>query len=434
MAQRKWIIATVVAALLAGCAEREVILQGEREELRGEAPQLELPSETRAIRLASESANSSWTHRHGSQKFRTAHPALAVSPNLAWTADIGEGEGRRQRISTDPVIADGRIFTIDSAATLVATGTDGARLWSFDMTPKGDKSNDASGGGLALAEGKLFVTNGFGRLYAIDPASGEVLWEQRLGATGSGSPTVFGGLVYVISGDDLAWALDTDTGRIEWQLSSTPDVNNLQVPSAPAITDKFVIFGFGSGEVQAAFRKGGLRFWDAGVQGRRVGRALSSVGDISGDPVVVGNTVYVGNHSGRLVALDLDTGVRKWTVEEGALSPVWPAGGSLFLVNEQNQLIRLDAATGDAIWAKRLPDFIKPKPKRQVRRYGHYGPVIAGGTLWVASSDGTLNGFDPTSGELLRSVDLPHGASSNPIVAGNTLYVVNKKGELLAFR
>lgn len=434
MAQRNWIIAAAVAALLSACADREVILQGEREELRGEIPQLELPSETRAIRLAAQSSNSAWTHRHGTQKFRTAHPALATAPDLAWSADIGEGEGRRQRISTDPVIADGRIFTIDSAATLVATSTAGARLWSLDMTPAGDKSNDASGGGLALAEGKLFVTNGFGRLLALDPASGEVLWEQRLGATGSGAPTVFGGLVYVISGDDLAWALDADTGRIEWQLSSTPDVNNLQVPSAPAVTDKFVVFGFGSGEVQAAFRKGGLRFWDAGVQGGRVGRALSTVGDISGDPVVSGKTIYVGNHSGRLVALDVDTGERKWTVEEGSLGPVWPAGDSVFLVNEQNQLVRLEAGTGETIWAKRLPDFIKPKPKRQVRRYGHYGPVIAGGWLWVASSDGTLNAFDPTSGELHRSVELPHGASSNPVVAGNTLYVVNKKGELLAFR
>jgi outer membrane protein assembly factor BamB len=161
---------------------------------------------------------------------------------------------------------------------------------------------------------------------------------------------------------------------------------------------------------------------------------LSTVGDISGDPVVFGNTIYVGNHSGRLVALNADTGSRKWTVEEGALSPVWPAGDSLFLVNEQNQLVRLEAKTGETIWAKRLPDFIKPKPKRQVRRYGHYGPVLAGGWLWVASSDGTLNAFDPESGALHRSVELPHGASSNPVVAGNTLYVVNKKGELLAFR
>lgn len=65
MAQRKWIIAAAVAALVSACAEREIILTGEREELRGAAPQVELPSETRAIRLAAQSSNASWTHRHG---------------------------------------------------------------------------------------------------------------------------------------------------------------------------------------------------------------------------------------------------------------------------------------------------------------------------------------------------------------------------------
>lgn len=434
VAHSNWIIATVVATLVAGCADREVILTGKREELRGEAPVIELPSETRSIRLAGQSNNAEWTHRIGTPKYRTSHPALTATPTLAWSASIGEGEKRRQRISTDPIVADGRIFTVDSTATLTATSTSGARLWSIDMTPAGDKPNEASGGGLAIAGGKLYVTTGFGRLLAVDPTSGEVLWEQRLGAVGNGSPTVYGGLVYVVSGDDLAWALDADTGRIEWQLSSSPDVNNLQVPSAPAVSDKFVVFGFGSGELQAAFRKGGLRFWDAGIQGQRVGRALSTVGDISGDPVIVGKTVYAANHSGRLVALDLDTGARKWTAEEGALSPVWPAGDSLFLVNEQNQLVRIDASNGEIIWAKRLPDFVKDRPRRQVRRFGHFGPVLAGGQLVVASSDGQLRSFDPASGDLIRTTEIPGGATSNPVVAGGTLYVVNKKGELLAFR
>ena len=36
------------------------------------------------------------------------------------------------------------------------------------------------------------------------------------------------------------------------------DVNNRIGSTAPAVSDKFALFGFGSGEVQAVFRKGGL--------------------------------------------------------------------------------------------------------------------------------------------------------------------------------
>jgi outer membrane protein assembly factor BamB len=103
-------------------------------------------------------------------------------------------------------------------------------------------------------------------------------------------------------------------------------------------------------------------------------------------------------------------------------------------VNEQNQLVRVDARDGSSIWEKDLPDFQKDRPRRQVARYAHFGPVLAGGTLWVASSDGVLRGYAPTSGELIRTIAIPGGAATNPVVAGRTLYVVNKKGELLAFR
>ena len=110
------------------------------------------------------------------------------------------------------------------------------------------------------------------------------------------------------------------------------------------------------------------------------------------------------------------------------------AGGDLFFVNEQNQLVRLNASDGSHVWVKGLPDFVKARPRRQVARYAHYGPVLSGGRLYVASSDDTLRAFDPASGEMVYSTAIPGGAASSPIVVDGTLYVVSKKGQLLAFR
>lgn len=427
-------------AVLAGCAEKEDILVGKREDIyavvgSGAAPETAMPENRElAIRMPAAKANAEWTHGIGSPMYRTDNPALGVAPSLVWSADIGTGDTKRNRIVADPVVAGGRVFTLDSHATVAATSTDGAAVWHRDLTPPRDSSNEATGGGLAYGDAKLFVTSGFGILSALDPATGDVLWQQNLLASGSGAPTYYKGLVYVTSGDETAWAIEADTGRIRWQMTALPDTGNILGAPAPAVNGKFAIFGYGDGEVQAAFRQGGMRHWTSQLAGSQRNRALSTLNDITGDPVIDGNTVFVGSNAGRMVALDLQTGERKWTAREGATSAMWPAGGSVFAINQQNQLVRLDARDGSRIWAVDLPNYKKFTQRKASEIYAQYGPIVAGGRVVVASNDGKLRFFDPTNGKEVYSTVVPGGATTSAVVAGRTLYIVSSKGQLHAFR
>jgi outer membrane protein assembly factor BamB len=435
-----------VAMLLAGCAKKDPILPGQREGLRevlstdqAEAATSEVvgasgPNLTEAVRLPAPTVNADWTQRIGTPATRVANPALGAAPSLIWSASIGAGDGARRRITADPVVAGGRVFAMDANGQVSAHSTSGAALWSTTLVPATDSPSDGSGGGLAFGDGKLFASTGFGRISALDPATGNQVWKQELLETGTATPTVFGKLVYIVAGDETAWALDTDTGRIEWRLGATPNANNMVGGPAPAISDKYAVFAFGSGEVQGAFRKGGLRLWDATVAGRRDGLAQSNLTSIVGDPVIRGERVYVGNQSGRMSALKLANGARIWTANEGPMNPVVATDDSVFLVSDKNELVRLRAADGSRVWGAKLPFFVKSKPKRQAEVFAHYGPIMAGGQLVVASNDGYLRFFDPASGALQRSVAVPGGATTNPVVAGGTLYVVGASGQLHAFR
>ncbi|PSL21680.1 PQQ-binding-like beta-propeller repeat protein [Shimia abyssi] len=434
MNNKTWIMAFVGMSLVASCAEKERILPGPREDLVGAATTERVENAAPAISLPAQTRNNEWTHRIGTPKYRVANAALSPTPSLVWETSIGKGESRKSRITADPVVAQGRIYTVDSESTLTATSLNGAELWTRDLATSRDKAGEASTGGIAYDGGKLFVTTGFGSLRAFDATTGADLWEQRFQAVGSGTPTVYGDLVYAVSGDATAWAMNTTTGKVDWQLLSIPDVQNVQSPSAPAINDRLAIIAYGSGEIQGAFRRGGVGRWNSSISGQRLGRATNTIADISGDPVIVGNSVYVANHSGRLVALDVNTGARLWTLGEGSFNPVFPAGGSLFMVSDENKLMRINASDGKIIWQQNLPLFVKNKPTRQAAIFAHYGPILAGGRLFVASSDEMLRAFDPQSGALVYSVELPGGAASNPVVAGGVLYVVNTKGKLLAFR
>lgn len=434
---------TAALCVLAACAEDQAILEGPREDVRAvfQDPQLAAPidqtnlvNQSRAISLGAPRQNASWTHTIGTPQYRSSHPALRAAPQLVWTAEIGEGDGRRQRITADPVVLGGRVFTLDAGAQVVATSTSGATLWTRDLTPAADAQGESTGGGLAVEGNTLYVSVGAGVLAALDTTSGAVRWTQQLEATGTGSPTVFGDNVYLTAGDETGLAVRKSDGRIQWRTGSTTTFNNVLGAPAPALTSQFAIFAFGSGDVQTVFRQGGLARWNATVVGRRPGRASSFTSDVTSAPVVSGNRVYVGNYSGRLAALDLASGDRLWTARDGALGPVWPAGDSLFAVTDLNELVRINAADGARIWGVALPNFTKTRPTRQSVTFTHNGPVVAGGRVIIASDDGLIRSYNPTDGSLLGTTQIDGGATTSPVVAGGTMYVVSAEGQLHAYR
>ena len=427
-----------MAATVAAC-EKEIILEGDRIDPRdvlsgadmAEAPPVPLQV---ALSLPGQVANADWPQRAGGPSHALVNAAIGDGLTQQWAASIGQGSGRKHKVSASPVVASGRIITLDSRARVTATGVNGATLWQADLTPAADRADDASGGGLAAADGKVFVTTGFSQLVALDAATGNKLWVQKFDAAVGGAPTVSEGVVYVVARDASSWAIDANTGKVIWQLPGVPGRAAMMGVSAPAVTDKAVIFPYSGGELAAALKKGGLPMWQSAVPGARPGRAYASISDLTGDPVVTGGTVYAGSSAGKLAAIDLETGERIWTATEGATAPVQVAGGSIFAVTDEGRLVRLSATDGAEIWAVELPYYVKDKIKKQQRIYVHYGPVLAGGKLFVASSDGLLRVYDPASGAQIGSAEIPGGAAAAPIVAGRTLYVVTAAGKLLAFR
>ena len=433
-------------ALLAAC-EKEVILPGERfgtrTPLEDSLPSQANPSPRDSagaqlnkavpISLPAAVANADWTHRGGNARHLPPHGALSAAPARIWSANIGQASTKRNRISAAPVVADGRVFTLDAEMGLHATALNGAALWGSDLTPQGDRRSEVSGGGLAYGAGRVFVATGYGELIAVEPASGRVIWRQQLGASVSGAPAVEGNTVYVVGRDSAGWAVNAADGKLLWQIDGAVTNTGMVGTSGPAITDRLVILPMPSGEMRAVLKSAGVEVWEADIAGGRLGRAYALISDVTGDPVVAGDTIYAGNASGRTYAVS-GNGETLWSAGEGALGPVLPVGGSVFLVNDQAELVRLDAATGAVIWRAEMPYFDAVKPKKHKAITAHYGPVLAGGRIAVASGDGLLRFFSPLNGAMVGSVEIPGGAAAQPALAGGMLLVVGQNGQLHAFR
>ena len=440
--RRSRLLARLVALALVATCSKDAPLPGERIPVRPEAPGVAAGPRAIPIALPPATLNADWSHRNGAAQGRPSHPALAAVPQLRWSTGIGEGDAKRRRILAGPVVAGGVVFAMDAAGRISAVTRAGQVVWTQSLVPAGQTPDGGPGGGMAVSGGVLYVTTGFGDVLAMNPASGGILWRQTLEAPIRSAPTVHDGKVIVVLRNDFAYALNAANGGIEWGLQGIGGTGLLGGASAAA-DGQLVVVPFASGEVLGVLARSGLQVWGSAVTGGRRNLARNQINDISGDPIIAGNAVFASNQSGRTIRLDRDTGERLWTMPEGAYGPAWPVGGSIFLLSDEGALVRADAATGELLWEIRLPEFypVRRTPLSWLGKGGvpstavtYYGPILAGGRLWVASGDGFLRGFSPSDGALLAEIPLPGGAAAPPAVAGGVMYVVSREGQLLAFQ
>lgn len=438
-------VALALAGLVAlsACGEKEVILQGERQSPAAlatgtpivVADPMATGAKPVAVAIPAARALADWPQTGSNAAHLAGNNAFSGAFQPVFTVNVGTASSRKNRITADPIVSGGVIYTLDAIDGVTATATNGGQLWHTSLTPATDRAGEGWGGGLAAGEGLIFASTGFGTLVALNPANGAVIWTQKLDVAAGGPPAVAGGKVYVTGRDGGAWAVNARDGRVAWQQTGAVASAGVSGGSAPAVSGDTVVFPFDSGELLATKTTDGAPVWQGFVAGKRTGRAYASYSDVTGDPVIAGNTLYAGTSAGRLTAISMTNGQPLWTAGEGAQSPVTVVGGALYFVNDENQLVRMNAGTGAVVWRVDMPYFTNDsKPKKLKGIFLHHGPVLAGGRLVTASSDGLIRAFDPASGRLIGTANVPGGAASSPVVAGGTLYVLTTGGQLMAFR
>ena len=447
------VLALATLVMVAACSEQERIVKGERIDIRVPlertvgmisdddastvqyANLMKKNDVPRSIQLSEMRGHQIWPQLNGSAAHRIQHPALSRRPILVWSASIGEGNSRQHRITGSPIFAAGHVFAMDSQSRVTAVSANGRQIWSTSLVPPYERAEDASGGGLAYEGGVIYATTGFGHLFAMRASTGEIIWKQEFEAPASFPPAVSDGLVFLVTLDNQAWAVDTDNGRLRWNWQSTEATASTATGGTPAVAGDVVILPYPSGEVQAANFRSGQIVWAVTVGGARGAAARSALRSISGAPVIDGDTLYVANQAGKMASIDVSTGLTRWTAAEGSSNPVWPEGDSVFVVSDAAELVRLEASSGNRIWSSPLPG---DQPKSFFGRvkavYANFGPVLAGRQLIVASGDGFIRFFDPVSGKLAGSTSISGGAASVPIVAGGRMFLINTKGQLTAYQ
>lgn len=426
-----------LAVALAGCssgmpslpsiknpfAKAETKLPGQRVPvvLNQDEDALEPGAPARPVSLPPANANASWSEPGGNAANSPGHLAFGGSVNKAWRVDVGTGSSSSGRLSAIPVVGGGKVYTLDAGGRVSAiSASNGAEVWSTSLTPKNEKRAEGFGGGLALDAGRLYATTGYGTAVGLNAESGEVLWTQKVGEPIRSSPTAAAGKVYFVSTDSMLHCLDGASGQELWTARGVPERATLLSNVSPAVGQGKVVAVFPAGDVIAYDPASGQPGWRESLSRTSETTAAGILADPA-RPVIDKGVVFAVGHGGKMIAVSEQTGERIWTRNLTSTQMPWVAGDAVFVAEASGKLMALSRADGKVRWTSELPG---------TARWS--GPVLAGGKLWLVSAEGQLVGADARTGQVVSTADLGYKVFVSPVVAGGRMYILADNATLIA--
>lgn len=377
--------------------------------------------------------NRNWALPGGNAAHSIQHLEMDETLTLAWRSKIGRGNEKYERVISGPIAADGKVYVVDIEGDVYAVSlASGSILWSTEFRNEDERSDVGFGGGVAYANGIVYATSGFGFLGAFDADTGTELWRFNASVPFRGAPTVDGGRIFAVTHDNQMIALNAQDGTLIWDQVGIAENAGMLGAATPAYDNGTVVVALSSGELIALLGGNGRILWQDTLSSSRRLTPLATLADIDGEPVIDRGKVYALSHAGSMVAIDMRSGERSWEADIAGVNMPWIAGNFAFLTTIDGQVVSVTLGDGRVRWVSQLQRFLDQEKRRDLIKWN--GPILAGNRLLVTSSHGYALSLSPYTGEVLSGINLPAGSSTPPIVVDGTFIVLTDEGELVAYR
>ncbi len=335
-------------------------------------------------------------------------------------------------VNSSPAVANGLVFFSSLDGNVYAVdAASGAQAWRFatggerrfsapgihGIQPRSEIMPDPFDVFLsspAVANGMVYVGSGDHNVYALDERTGALRWKFETGNVVHASPAVAGGTVFIGSWDRYFYALDAQTGTLRWKFATGEDrdvYNQVGIAGSAAVVDGTVYFGCRDSHFYALDARSGALRWRRDHHGSWV---IAS-------PAVDGRTVlYTTSDERRFYAIDAANGAVRFTMPYGSFAFSSPAvaGDVAYFGTFDGRLYGVDVRSGSVVArfstdasARSLASHLDASGNLDLS--GFYGdstldativglhaiyalgsivgsPAIAGGTLFIGSTEGTL--------------------------------------------
>ncbi|MEY6432455.1 outer membrane protein assembly factor BamB [Thioalkalicoccus limnaeus] len=334
---------------------------------------------------------------------------------IQWRQDVGRGsDGRRLRLV--PALSDGRLYTADARGQVTAIqAADGRLLWRRDLKRPFSGGPDAHGDRLVIGSTK-------GELLALTTDDGSELWRAQVTSEILSIPRLTDDMVVVHTLDDHVLGFDAASGDERWRFTSQAPVLILRGSSSPVIVPSGAIVGLSGGRLIKLDLEEGAPLWTVRVTMPTGRSELERITDIDADPIVVGETLYVGTFNGDLAAVDVASGAVLWRRTLSIYSGLIADRDAIYVTDAQDHVWAAEPDSGAGQWRQDQLAHRQLSP-----------PALLGDWIIVGDFEGYLHALAREDGRLVARLRVGRGPiRARPLAVDGRLYVFGDDGTLAA--
>jgi outer membrane protein assembly factor BamB len=344
-----------------------------------------------------------------------ALPAGAVQGRVLWRGSAGSFP-KKDFYGLRLALDGQRLYAADAEGRVTAFEPGSGRvLWRAETRPR--LAAGAGVSGSAVLVGALD-----GEVIAISAEDGRALWRSGVSSEVLAPPAGDGDTVVVRTGDGRLYGLAVADGQRHWTFDRAVPTLSLRGVSQPVVAEGRVYAGLDTGKLVALELDSGRVLWEEAVSTPGGRSELERLVDLDADPVLADGVLYAVSYGGQVVALDAATGKLKWRQDLASYSGLAVTDNRVFASDREGRLWALDRDNGAVLWQQ---DGLK---HRRLTR-----PVAHGGLVAVGDFEGYVHWLSPEDGSLRGRLKTGRSALvAPPLVSGDRLYVLGREGDITA--
>ena len=304
------------------------------------------------------------------------------------------------------------------------------------------------------------------------PAKGKIAWRVAKGNFWYATPVIENGKVYTAApgADVMAYCLDEITGDVIWNgrqfgadIYQTPGSIFSPVVSSNKVlfttgwwqADKHMVLNKNTGVIESQLAAGDTaggvtsqlmvykyNRWNVILADATTGKGVwqfESGGNLSGEPLLADNRVYVARQSGRVYSFDTGSKNPLWQRDLGVNLRGTPGVSStrVYVGDTNRKIHALNEADGSIAW-----NYQAIVAETENKAYQYFSTAVEtdvpslphSNRVYVGAASGYVYCLNATNGNLIWKYQVSDWVRSKPVVLGDTIYVATLDAKLFALR